>query len=499
MSAALDPQAVPAATLFLFGAHGDLVQRLLIPALYRLECAGLLPAQLDIVGVDHNASTDVTFRARLGKFMLELAADPCAEAGGEPVKKRLWAHFARRLRYIQGDFLEPDTYAAIAAHIESAGTGNAVFYLATAPRFFDELATRLAGAGLLTESAGAFRRLVVEKPFGADLRSAHALNAHLLKVMDESRIYRIDHFLGKEAVRNIMAMRFGVSWMEAFWNRHYIDQVQISAAETLGVETRGKFYEGTGALRDMVPNHLFQLLAMVAMEPPTAYTAEGLRNETAKVLEAIRRFTPGQARRHGVRGQYTAGEYGGMRLAGYRNEPRVASDSDTETFVALKLFVDTWRWDGVPFYLRTGKRMHKRATGISIGFKPAPASSFAPAAEPTWLTLLIDPEPDCVLDIHVKQPGPGMTVGPARLRLALDDGPARHPLTGYESLLHGCLTGDQTLFQRADTLEAAWRAVQPFQQAWAKDDTLQRYPAGSDGPAAAHALLRRDGHSWHAL
>lgn len=494
--------SLPPATIFLFGAHGDLVRRLLVPALYRLACAGHLPDDVDIVGVDHNDATDEQFRSRLGDFMLQLAADPCAEGGGEPVKKRQWARFAQRLSYLKGDFLEHDTYEAIKKRLGKAKSGNAIFYLATSPRFFADVATQLSQAGLLEESSGAYRRLVVEKPFGTDLQSACALNGHLLGLMDESSIYRIDHFMGKDAVRGILAARLGVPWMEAFWNRHYIDHVQITAAETLGVEGRGKFYEGTGALRDMVPNHLFQLLAMVAMEPPAATQRDSLRDESATVLGAIRRITPRQAAAHSVRGQYRAGRLDGQRVPGYRSEPGVARSSNTETFAALKLYVDTWRWADVPFYLRTGKRMSTRATEIALHFRPTPITGGIPvdmAGSGGYLTLRIDPEAEIAFDLQAKVPGPQMKLGPVRLRYAAADHFTLPTATGYESLLYGCLCGDQTLFQRADAIEAAWRAVEPFQQAWGRDDAMQPYAAGNDGPAAAKELINKDGYNWHEI
>lgn len=500
MSGAPSTEAAPPATVYVFGAHGDLTRRLLVPAFYRLACAGLLAPSFRMVGVDHNAGSSARFRGMLQRFMRQLARDPCAEAGGEPLDPTRWSKFAAHIEYLQGDFLADETYAAIAADLQGHDTPNAIFYLATPPRFVDAIVRQLGIHRLLVQPPKGFRRLVLEKPFGTDWGTARQLNARLRKITDESHIYRIDHFRGKEAVRGILALRFGVSWLEAFWNRHYIEQVQISAVETLGVESRGKFYEATGALRDMVPNHLFQLLAMIAMEPPVDYSADGVRNETGKVLTAIRRYSPAQARRFSVRGQYAAAHHGRERLAAYRDEPQVAPDSHTETFVALKLFVDTWRWSGVPFYIRTGKRMHTRCTEIALGLRPAPAGSAPPflPRETSWLTLRIDPDADVTIDIQGKLPGPALLGAPATLRLVPGD-VTQHPgATGYESLLYGCLTGTQTLFQRADAIEAAWRAVRPFQLAWQRDDTLLFYPAGSDGPAAAHRLLAQDGYHWHA-
>ena len=342
-------QPAPATTLFLYGAHGDLVKRLLMPALYNLSRDGLLGDNLRIIGVDHNAISDLDFAKKLEDFIRNEAANKVGN-GHDSLDPALWAKLAKGISYVQGDFLDASTYQALAAKIADSGTGNAVFYLATAPRFFSEVVRQLGSAGLLEDGPEAFRRVVIEKPFGSDLHTAEALNACLLKVMTEKQIYRIDHYLGKETVQNILVSRFSNSLFEAFWNNHYIDHVQITAAETVGVETRGSFYEHTGALRDMVPNHLFQLLAMVAMEPPAAFGADAVRGEKAKVVGAIRPWSTEEARANSVRGQYSAGERDGQLLKGYREEANVSPDSTTETYVALKVMIDNWRWVGVPFY-----------------------------------------------------------------------------------------------------------------------------------------------------
>ena len=328
-------EPAPPTTLFLFGAHGDLVKRLLMPALYHLCRDGLLGDGLRIVGVDHNAISDVDFARKLEDFIRNEAASKGGDAA-RALDPQLWARLARNISYVQGDFLDDSTYVALEAKIAASGTGNAVFYLATAPRFFSEVVRRLGAAGLMQEQEDGFRRVVIEKPFGSDLQTAEALNACLLKVMSEKQIYRIDHYLGKETVQNILVSRFSNSLFEAFWNNHYIDHVQITAAETVGVQTRGSFYERTGALRDMVPNHLFQLLAMVAMEPPAAFGADAVRGEKAKVVGAIRPWSVEQARANSVRGQYTAGEIAGNPVSGYRQEANVAADSSTETYVASR-------------------------------------------------------------------------------------------------------------------------------------------------------------------
>ena len=415
----------------------------------------------------------------------------------------LWAHLASRISYVQGDFLDPATYTELGARIAASDNANAVFYLATAPRFFSAVVEQLGRAGLLQESAQGFRRVVIEKPFGVDLASAEALNANLLQVMSEKQIYRIDHYLGKETVQNILVSRFSNGLFEAFWNNHYIDHVQITAAETVGVQTRGSFYEHTGALRDMVPNHLFQLLAMVAMEPPAAFGADAVRGEKAKVVGAIRPWSVAEARANSVRGQYRAGTVGEQAVAGYREEANVAPDSNTETYVALKVMIDNWRWVGVPFYLRTGKRMSVRDTEIAICFKPAPYAQFRESAierpQPTYLKIQIQPNEGMWFELLAKRPGPTLAMANIELGFAYKDFFEMQPSTGYETLIYDCLTGDQTLFQRADNIENGWRAVQPFLQAWREDDRVQGYRAGEDGPAAADELLARDGRVWSQL
>lgn len=493
----------PAATLFLFGAHGDLVQRLLTPALYNLTRDGLVGADLKIVGVDHNSVTDDAFRDKLANFVRAQAAKKAAKSDSQPLDEALWQKLAKRISYIEGDFLEDATYEAVAERIRESGTGNAVFYLATSPRFFSVVVERLGKSGLLKETGGSFRRVVIEKPFGHDLASARDLNAQILAVMNERQIFRIDHYLGKETVQNILVSRFSNALFESFWNNHYIDHVQITAAETVGVEDRGSFYETTGALRDMVPNHLFQLLAMVAMEPPAAFGADAVRGEKAKVIGAIRPPTPAQARANSVRGQYRAGTVNGEKVPGYRSEPRVARTSTTETYVALKVMVDNWRWAGVPFYLRTGKRMSVRDTEIVIYFKPAPYAQFRNLGidrmMPNYLVIQIQPDEGMWLAIQAKRPGPTLEMETVQLGFSYADVFEMQSSTGYETLIYDCLIGDQTLFQRADNIENGWAAVQPFLDAWAGGGTVEPYAAGKDGPTAADDLLGRDGRSWHSL
>ena len=490
----------PPTTLFLFGAHGDLVKRLLMPALYNLSRDGLLDDGLRIVGVDHNAISDEGFAKKLEDFIRTEAASKVDHPDGQGLKADLWASLAKNISYVQGDFLDDSTYAALEQKIFASGTANAVFYLATAPRFFSEVVQRLGASGLLKETPDAFRRVVIEKPFGSDVQTAQALNECLLDVMSEKQIYRIDHYLGKETVQNILVSRFSNGLFEAFWNNHYIDHVQITAAETVGVETRGSFYEHTGALRDMLPNHLFQLLAMVAMEPPAAFGADAVRGEKAKVIGAIRPWSEEDALKNSVRGQYTQGESGGKPVVGYREENNVAPDSNTETFVALKIMIDNWRWVGVPFYLRTGKRMSARDTEIAICFKPAPYAQFRDTdverLQPNYLRIQIQPNEGMWFDLQAKRPGPGLKTTNVELGFAYKDFFEMQPSTGYETLIYDCLTGDQTLFQRADNIENGWRGVQPFLDAWRENTDVQPYKAGEDGPQAAQELLARDGRAW---
>ena len=500
LSSKPDAKPAPPTTLFLFGAHGDLVKRLLMPALYNLSRDGLLDDGLRIVGVDHNAISDEGFAKKLEDFIRTEAASKVDHPEGQGLNADLWASLARNISYVQGDFLDDSTYEALEQKIIASGTGNAVFYLATAPRFFSEVVQRLGASGLLKETPQAFRRVVIEKPFGSDVQTAQALNACLLDVMSEKQIYRIDHYLGKETVQNILVSRFSNGLFEAFWNNHYIDHVQITAAETVGVETRGSFYEHTGALRDMLPNHLFQLLAMVAMEPPAAFGADAVRGEKAKVIGAIRPWSEADALKNSVRGQYTQGESGGKPVVGYREENNVAADSNTETFVALKVMIDNWRWVGVPFYLRTGKRMSARDTEIAICFKPAPYAQFRDTdverLQPNYLRIQIQPNEGMWFDLQAKRPGPGLQMANIALGFAYKDFFEMQPSTGYETLIYDCLTGDQTLFQRADNIENGWRGVQPFLDAWREHTEVHPYRAGEDGPQAAKDLLARDGRVW---
>jgi glucose-6-phosphate 1-dehydrogenase len=492
--AACGTKAAPPCTLVIFGAAGDLTKRLLMPALYNLSGAGLLAEGFKILGVDHNDNSDEGLRQDLTATMESFTKDATSEFHADHIDPKAWGFVRDRIHFLKGDFEDAAAYAALKDRIE----GSVVFYLAVAARFFGPIVEHLGQAGLLKQQDGAFRRVVIEKPFGSDLASAQALNARILKQADESQFYRIDHFLGKETVQSIMALRFANGMLEPIWRREYVDHVQITAAETIGVEDRGGFYEPTGALRDMVPNHLFQLLCMVAMEPPNSFEAEAVRSEKAKVAEAVRPIEPGDA----VRGQYTAGTEKGTAVIGYRDEPHVAKDSNTETYVAVKLEIENWRWAGVPFYLRTGKRMTDRLTEIAIHFKPPPFRLFSQSAvtelAPNVMRLTIDPEQGSSTVLNVKRPGPQMRLGRVTTTFRYGDFFTEPPNVGYETLLYDCMVGDATLFQRADNIEAGWAAVDPLLKAW-KSAGVEDYAAGTDGPKGAEDLLARDGRQWLPL
>ncbi|WP_076072717.1 glucose-6-phosphate dehydrogenase [Sphingomonas montana] len=492
-------ERAPAATLVIFGALGDLTRRLLVPAIVNLVRGDLVGDDFRIVGVSHHDGDDDHLRDRLDDFIGKADGEGGANGDKAGAQDPDWLKLRDRITYLKGDFEDAATFAALKDQI----TGNAAFYLATAPGFFGPIIASLGTAGLLEQTDDAFRRVVIEKPFGHDLPSAQALDADILQHLDESQIYRIDHFLGKETVQNILVARFANTVVEAVWNNRYIDHVQITAAETVTVGTRGKFYDGTGAMRDMVPNHLFQLLAMVGMEPPNSFDAESIRNEKAKVIAAIRAPKPEDVATVAVRGRYTAGRAGDADVFDYRAEPDVAPDSRTETYVAVKLMVDSWRWAGVPFYLRTGKGLAARDTEVVVQFKPVPYAQFAGADDarlpPNRMVIQIQPDEGLSIDILAKKPGPVIEPVPVSLDFAYADHFRLGHTTGYETLLYDMLTGDQTLFQRADQIESGWEAVQPILDAWAAGGEPEPYAAGSDGPDAAAALLARDGRAWHAI
>jgi glucose-6-phosphate 1-dehydrogenase len=489
--------------MVVFGAAGDLSKRLLMPALYNLAREGLLDDEFKLLGVDHNALDDEAFRKGLGEFLRQVASSSDSEFGKGRIDEKAWSWLSQRLFYQNGDFEDDDSYRRLASRIDKMGGGDALFYLATSPRFFGDIVEKLHKAGLTDEQDGRFRRVVIEKPFGRDLPSARKLNRRLLACLTEGQIYRIDHFLGKETVRNILAMRFANGVFEPLWNRLHIDHVQITALETVGVEERGAYYDKAGALRDMIPNHLFQLMAMTAMEAPNSFDADDVRTEKGRVIEAIRIPTPEDALNDAVFGQYRAGTVEDRKVADYRREAHVDADSTTETYVALKLGVDNWRWAGVPFYLRTGKALKSRNTEIAIRFKCAPGQMFqrpkSRLPECNTLVLHIQPHEGISLHFEAKRPGPDDQLNPVRMDFHYTDYFKMAPSTGYETLLYDCLTGDQTLFKRAQDIEASWRAVEPFLDIPRTDGELERYAAGSAGPPGADELLMRDGRSWRSL
>ena len=497
-------EPAPPCTVVIFGAGGDLTKRLLLPALSNLERAGLLPDDFQLIGVARSARSDADFRAEIVSSVGQFATE---QISFEQVR---W--LADRASYLQGDFDNAATYRDLAKRLQTTSMPNGrirncLFYLATPPAAFVPVVQGLAGAGLAREQDGSWRRVVVEKPFGTDLPSAQTLNSTLLAVLDEHQIYRIDHFLGKETVQNIMSLRFANGIFEPLWNRNHIDHIQITVAETVSVERRGKFYDATGALRDMVPNHLFQLLTLVAMEPPGCFDPDALRAEKAKVLSAVHRFDhhPDDVWRHAVRAQYAAGNVGDTPVEAYRNAPDVAPTSTTETYVALKLMIDNWRWAGVPFYLRTGKALSRRRTEIAIQFKQPPLALFRDTPvdhlSPNELIFHLQPEESVTLRFNAKVPGPHMKTSGVAMRFNYEDWFKVAPSTGYETLIYDCMTGDAGLFQSAATIEDGWRVVQPILDAWSADPTrdLGTYAAGSEGPTTADALLGRQGRSWRAI
>ena len=498
----------PPCTLVIFGATGDLTHRLLMPALYNLAHWGLLPDGFAILGMGRTRMSSEQYQADLTQTVRGFLTAKGGEAGGATFDEGVWQGLARRITYVTGDLSDDATYQDLARRIaETSGRadgGNALFYLAIAARLFGPTVEHLGRAGLVEEGRDRCRRVIIEKPFGHDLASAQALNRTVLGVLDEGQVFRIDHFLGKETVQNIMAFRFGNGLFEPLWNRDHIDHVQITVSETVGVEGRGAFYDATGAMRDMVPNHLFQLFTMTAMEPPISFDADAVRNKKEEVLLATRPPGPEEAVRDAVRARYAAGEIAGRAVRDFTAETDVAPGSTTESYVALKLSVDNWRWAGVPFYLRTGKAMARRDTEIAIRFKAAPLALFrgTDVAHPAenWLVLRIQPDEGIALEFGAKQPGPTVRVAPVGMDFRYRDYFDQEPSTGYETLIYDAMIGDPTLYQRADTIEAGWRVVQPILDAWARDAApLATYPAGGDGPEAADSLLARDGRAWRPL
>jgi glucose-6-phosphate 1-dehydrogenase len=499
-----EPQhrAADPCVMVIFGASGDLTKRKLIPALYNLAKDNLLSRQFAIVGL---ASAELTTEA----FREQLSNDICSFATG-PVEEQARDWFRRRIHYVRGSFQDADAYRRLAQTLtevshEHGIDGGHFYYLAVAPKFFGTIVQQLGAAGLAREDDRKWRRVIIEKPFGRDLDSARALNVEIKQVLSERQIYRIDHYLGKETVQNLMVFRFGNGIFEPIWNRRYIDHVQITAAETVGVEQRGGYYETSGALRDMVPNHLFQLVSLTAMEPPISFRADAVRDEQAKVLHALLVPTPEEVLSKTVRGQYGEGALEDKPLAAYRGELDVAGNSVVETYVALKLMIDNWRWADVPFYLRTGKRMSRRVTEIAIQFKRAPFMLFRDTSiaslTQNQLVIRIQPDEGISLRFGAKVPGPIMRQGPVEMDFSYAEHFGSTPATGYERLLYDCMVGDPTLFQRADMVEAGWGVITPVLDVWKAlpPRAFPNYSAASCGPKEADELLERDGRAWRRI
>jgi len=490
--------------MVIFGGAGDLTKRLVVPSLYNLAVSDLLPDGFAIVGFDLADDSEDAWKKTLGEMVEQFVK---ASDGNASVNQDKWKWLADRMFYVQGDLNNPDSYQKLKAKLaevdSSKGTaGNYLFYLAIADRFFGSTVEQIGKAGLAEEANGVWRRVVVEKPFGHDLASARALNKQILSVLAETQIYRIDHFLGKETVQNLMMFRFANGMFEPIWNRDRIDHVQITVAETVGVEKRGRFYEKTGAMRDMVPNHVFQLLGLTAMEAPNSLTADAVRSEKAKVIEAIRHLDAEEIPLCAVRGQYDRGAIGDSPAAAYREEPDVSPDSTVETYVAMKLNIENWRWSGVPFYIRTGKRLNARRTAIAIRFKDTPAMLLKDASPaPNWLVVRVQPDEGISLEFGAKIPGPNMKLGKVTMNFKYEDYFGARPSTGYETLIFDVMIGDATLFQRADNIEGAWAQVQPVLDFWANNPakTFPNYIAGSYGPQSADAMLQRDGRTWRPI
>jgi len=508
----LKPKPADPCAMVLFGATGDLAKRLVVPALYNLAISGTLPHHFALIGVARGEDEVESWRKSLHDALQDFAKSKSGTFSADKIDSKVWDRLSSQMSFVQGDLTTPQLYKELGAEIDRATKaqktkGNVIFYLAVADPLFGPVVDQLGKAKLVDEQPDAegktkfWRRVVIEKPFGHSLESARALNADILKTLKEEQIFRIDHFLGKDTVQAIMAFRFANGVFEPIWNRDRIDHVQITAAETVGVEKRGDFYERTGALRDMVPNHVFSLLSLVAMEPPTGFDANAIRARKTDVLASIKEASPDKA----VRGQYAAGVVEGQKKVAYRDEPDVARDSKVETYVAMELEIDNWRWAGVPFYLRTGKHLSGRMTEIAIRFKQAPYSIFQDtpvnALKPNWLVIRIAPDEGISLQFEVKRRGPVVDLAAVKMDFNYDDWFEKQANVGYETLLYDVMIGDPTLFMRADTVEQGWRIVQPVIDAWAEDQTrFPNYESGSEGPKAADDLISRGSdRAWRLI
>jgi glucose-6-phosphate 1-dehydrogenase len=486
----------------IFGASGDLAKRKLFPALLNLKRSGLLRDDFAVIGLATSDMTSDAFRERLDGELRNFAP--------KDVDSELWKWLRERIEYIPGDFRSPELYARLATGLQTVestrGTrGNVMFYLATPPDFFGDIVDRLGEAGLTNQANGTWRRVIIEKPFGNSYDSARELNARLRKIVAEEQIYRIDHYLGKETVQNLLVFRFANGIFEPIWNRRYIDNVQITVAETVGIEQRGRYYDSAGALRDMIPNHLFQLLALTAMEPPSSFDAEAVRDEKVKILRAIQPLTPEEVLTHTVRGQYGENQDPAHPAKAYREEQHVDPRSHTETFVALKLQIDDWRWADVPFYLRTGKRLPCQHTEVAITFRRPPTRLFQGTGVADFaanvLVLHLQPDEGISLSFQAKVPGPVVKTASVEMDFNYAEHFGQTPSTGYETLLYDCMSGDPTLFQRADSVEDGWSVVAPILDVWKAlpARTFPNYASGTWGPKEAEELLARDGRAWRKI
>jgi glucose-6-phosphate 1-dehydrogenase len=486
--------------IVMFGASGDLARRKLLPALYDLALHSCLAPRFQLLGFARTELNDDAFRKTASEFLSKM------EQGAENGGKR--QEFLDHLHYFQGDYDNPESYKRLAQELESLDKqgqlgGNRLFYLATPPEVYAHVIEQLGRAGLAKpKNADAWTRIIIEKPFGRDLDSARDLNAKVLRVFEEQQVYRIDHYLGKETVQNLLVLRFGNGIFEPLWNRNFIDHVQITASESLGVERRAAFYESAGALRDMIQSHVLQLTSLVGMESPARFDATSVRNEKIKILQSIRPLDSETVWKSVVRGQYGPGTINGGAVAGYRQEPGVKPESATETFVALKLTVDNWRWSGVPFYLRSGKRLAKPMTEIAIRFKRAPHMVFqGENVEPNSLVLNIQPDEGISLSFGAKSPGSQMHISPVTMDFRYRQSFGGGSREAYATLINDCIRGDATLFDRADSVEAAWGLVDPILDAWrnASAPPFPNYPSGSDGPRAADDLTASEGRRWRPI
>jgi glucose-6-phosphate 1-dehydrogenase len=495
----LAPQRAGSCAIVIFGASGDLTKRKLLPSLYNLAAIGMLPKDFSIIGVARRETSHDEFRAEMTKAI--------GEFGTQKVDPKLWQQFQERMYYCQGSFDDPETYDRLKSLLEQSekkhGTGgNVLFYLSVQPVYFGQIPAQLKAKGLVEERDGQWRRVIIEKPFGHDLASSRELNRAISSALNESQVFRIDHYLGKETAQNILIFRMGNGMFEPIWNRRYIDHIQITVAESIGVEGRGAFYETAGAFRDVMQNHMFMLLALVAMEPPNSFSGEAVRNEKVKLLEAMRLLTPEAVERDTVRGQYGPGKVNGKTLPGYREEPNVDPKSTVETFAAMKLWVDNWRWAGVPFYLRSGKRLPKRSTEIVVRFKNAPLNIFgeneSDPVGPNRLIFHIQPEEGISLQVRAKIPGTTICTRGVKMDFNYGQFGDIAPTTGYEKLLYDCMVGDSTLFHRTDMVEAAWKVAQPILDGWNANPPkdFPNYAPGEWGPGAAQDLITRDDHTW---